>query len=54
MESSGFGTWMNRLLPLTEPPGLIGVDGQHRHIAHQLQALAQHILHGLMSLGLSS
>ena len=31
-------------LPLTEPPGLIGVDGQHGHIAHQLQALAQHIL----------
>ena len=31
-------------LPLAESPGLIGVNGQHGHIAHQLQALAQHIL----------
>ena len=31
-------------LTLAVPPGLIGVNSQHRHIAHQLQALAQHIL----------
>ena len=32
-----------KALALAVPPGLVGIDGQHRHVAHQLKALAQHV-----------
>ena len=31
-------------LPLSVPPSLVGVDGQHRHVAQELEGLAQHVL----------
>ena len=32
-----------KAVALAVPPGLVGVDGQHRHVAHQLETLTQHV-----------